>query len=156
MLDISLLLIGQTKEKYYQAALVEYQKRLQPYVRLRLFNLKSLPFTKHNQKQVKDLISQRIEEFLLKYIAKNGSDNIYLLAERGKLLDSIKFSHFLSQHQPLLLVLGGTLGFSDRLYQHYPQLSLSPLTFPHELAQVVLLEQIYRASTLTQAKTYHY
>jgi hypothetical protein len=59
-------------------------------------------------------------------------------------------------YRPLILVLGGSLGFSDGLYNNYPSLSLSPLTFPHELARVVIMEQLYRAATILQKKNYHY
>jgi len=156
MLDITLLIIGKVKEKYWQEALAEYSKRLSPYVRLRIKELAATPFSENNKIQSKELEAKRIVEYLESSSVKKNSAQVYLLAERGKMFNSPDFALWLEKTQPLVLVLGGTLGFSDELYRRYPQISLSPLTFPHELARVVVLEQIYRATTMLNNKNYHY
>jgi len=156
MLDITLLIIGKVKEKYWQEALAEYSKRLSPYVRLRIKELAATPFSENNKIQSKELEAKRIVEYLESSSVKKNSAQVYLLAERGKMSRSPDFALWLEKTQPLVLVLGGTLGFSDELYRRYPQISLSPLTFPHELARVVVLEQIYRATTILNNKNYHY
>lgn len=152
MLDITLVTIGKVKDKSYSALISEYLKRLKPYARLKIIELEGLSFTEKNREHAKDFEGEKIENCLLKL----NDSVVYLLAERGNTYDSKEFAHFLEKKSPLVLVLGGALGFSDYMYKKYPSLSLSPLTFPHELARVIFLEQIYRAATILQGKNYHY
>ncbi|MFA5184615.1 MAG: 23S rRNA (pseudouridine(1915)-N(3))-methyltransferase RlmH [Patescibacteria group bacterium] len=156
MLDITILAIGQLKDRQYQALFSDYLKRLRPYARLKVVELPSVPFAGNNQVQAKNFEAETIENFLLKMERKQSPAAVYLLAERGQNFSSPEFAAFLNKKQPLILIVGGALGFSDRLYAQYPQISLSPLTFPHELARVVLAEQIYRATTIINKKIYHY
>lgn len=156
MLDITLVTIGKIKESHYQAAFLEYEKRLRPYARLKVVELPAVPFFKGSQEQSKEFEGETIENFLLKAEKNQNPAAVYLLAERGQIFTSSEFAVWLNKKQPLILIIGGALGFSDGLYQKYPQISLSPLTFPHELARVVLIEQIYRAATIINKKTYHY
>jgi 23S rRNA (pseudouridine1915-N3)-methyltransferase len=156
MLDITLLVVGKIKEKYWQAAFLEYAKRLKPYARLRVVELAAAPFSKNDKEKAKGIESGRILDFLQKSASKSNPNPVYLLAERGRVFSSPAFAAWLDKNQSLLLVVGGALGFSDELYRRYPQISLSPLTFPHELARVVLLEQLYRAATIINNKDYHY
>jgi len=151
MLDINLVAIGPVKNASYQALIAEYLKRLRPYARVKVNELTATPFSVNTHNQAKASEGQRIEDFL-----KKARGPVYLLAERGRTFDSPEFAVFLEKNQPLTLVIAGALGFSPELYKNYPQLSLSPLTFPHELARVVLLEQIYRAATILNKKDYHY
>lgn len=155
MLDITIIAIGKLKEKYFQAAFAEYEKRLRPYARLKIVELSAAPFSKSSQAQAKELEAQRISAGLEK-IAKNNQPAVYLLAERGKTFNSLALAVWLEKNQPLVLVIGGALGFSPELYEKYPQISLSALTFPHELARVVLAEQLYRAATIINKKEYNY
>lgn len=156
MLDLTLVTIGKIKEAYYQAAFLEYAKRVRPFVRLKVIELPAVPFFKGSQDQAREFEGETIENFLMKTEKNHNPAAVYLLAERGQVFNSLEFSAWLSKKQPLILIIGGSLGFSDQLYQQYPQLSLSTLTFPHELARVVLMEQIYRAATIINKKTYHY
>lgn len=151
MLDICLVAVGKIKDKNYQAAAAEYLKRLKPYARLKVIELSSAAFSGHSQKRAREQESERLAAVLA-----DRPGAVYLLAERGKLFDSPRFAAFINQNQPLTLVLGGALGFSESLYQSYPQLSLSPLTFPHEMARLILLEQLYRSATILNQKDYHY
>jgi len=152
MLDITLLAIGKIKDKSYSALISEYQKRLKPYARLKIVELEAQSFSEKTRDRAKDYEGEKIENYLLKL----NDPVIYLLAERGITYNSSDFAYWLEKKSPLVLVVGGALGFSDYLYKKYPCLSLSPLTFPHELARVLLLEQIYRATTILQQKNYHY
>jgi 23S rRNA (pseudouridine1915-N3)-methyltransferase len=151
MLDITLVAVGKIKDKNYRAAAEEYIKRLRPYAKLKVIELAPAPFSLHNQERAKEIEGKRIKEFLA---SRTGP--VWLLAERGKVFTSPDFAAFMEKKQPLILIMGGALGFSADLYQKYPPLSLSPLTFPHELARVVLLEQLYRAATILNKKDYHY
>lgn len=152
MLDITLLAIGKIKEKAYSAVIAEYVKRLKPYARLKIIELEAVPFSDNTKERAKDFEGERIENFL----SKHEDGVVYLMAERGKMFDSSELAFFLEKKSPLILVMAGALGFSDVLYEKYSALSLSSLTFPHELARVVLIEQIYRATTILQKKNYHY
>lgn len=152
MLDITLLCIGKIKDKSYASLLSEYQKRLQPFARLKVVELEAQSFSEQTKERAKEFEGEKIEN----YLSKLGVTLVYLLAERGLSLASVDFAYWLERKSPLVLVLGGALGFSDHLYEKYPCLSLSPLTFPHELARVILFEQLYRASTILTSKKYHY
>lgn len=156
MLNITLLAIGELKEKHYQAIFLEYEKRLRPYVRFKTVELPSVAFSQNNQDQAK----AKEEKSISNYLAKNSKENklspVYLLAERGQSFTSPQLAAWLEKNESLTLIIAGALGFSDHLYQRYPQISLSFLTFPHELARLVLVEQIYRAATIINQKNYHY
>ncbi len=152
MLDITLLTIGKIKEKAYSSIIAEYEKRLKPYARLKIIELEAASFSENTKERAKEFEGEKIENFL----NKRDEAAVYLMAERGKTFDSPELAAFLEKKSPLILVIAGALGFSDFLYEKYPAISLSPLTFPHELARVVLIEQIYRATTILQKKNYHY
>jgi 23S rRNA (pseudouridine1915-N3)-methyltransferase len=152
MLNITIITIGKVREDYLDQAASEYIKRIKPYGRLTLQELKAESFSDTTKDKAKKLEAERIEAVLKR---KDEAD-IYLLSEHGTLFDSLKFAAKLNSHQELVLVIAGSLGFAKDLENKYPKISLSPLTFPHELARVVLLEQIYRAATIINKKEYHY
>lgn len=153
MLDITLVTIGKIKDKSFLSLFSEYQKRSKPYLKLKIVELEALSFSEKTKNKAKEFEAERILNFLDK---QKDNAVVYLLAERGEIYDSFNFANWLNKKSPLILVLGGSLGFSDTLYNSYPSLSLSPLTFPHELARVVVMEQLYRAATILQKKNYHY
>ena len=155
MLNITLVAIGPLKADYCQSAWTEYVKRLKPYARLRLVELAPASFSKTSQAKAKEMESQRLEDFLVE-ATKKEQRPVYLLAERGRSFTSPELADWFGRNQSIILVIGGALGFSPRLYGLYPQISLSPLTFPHELARVLLLEQLYRSVTILNKKEYHY
>jgi 23S rRNA (pseudouridine1915-N3)-methyltransferase len=152
MLDIKIISIGKLKDKANAALVSEYLKRLKPYAKVEIIELEAAPFSESSRLKAKEIEGVRLENALKRYPERQT----YLLAERGKIFDSPGFASFLEEETPLNLLIAGALGFNDRLYASYPAISLSPLTFPHELARVVLLEQIYRATTIINGKSYHY
>lgn len=152
MLDITLVAVGKIKEKALAELADVYLKRLQPYAKLRLIELPAVPFSGANQTAAKEKEGAKIQ----KCLNRQNSQNIYLLAERGKTFSSPQLAQWLEKQAPLILVVGGALGFSEELYKKYPQISLAELTFPHEMARLILLEQIYRATTILNKKAYHY
>lgn len=152
MLNITIVTIGKIKEAYWREAALEYEKRLKPYSRLKIEELKAEAFSDSTKEKAKTEESKRLGIFLEK---KVGAD-IYLLSEHGELFDSPTLAEKIDGNKELVLVVAGTQGFSDQLFKSYPKISLSPLTFPHELARVVLLEQLYRAATIINKKDYHY
>ncbi len=153
MLDITLVTIGKVKDKSYLSLISDYQKRSKPYLKLKIVELDALSFSDKTKDKAKEFEAERIVNFLNK---QKDNAAVYLLAERGEIYDSVEFANWLNKKSPLIFVLGGSLGFSESLYNNYPSLSLSPLTFPHELARVIMLEQLYRAATILQKKNYHY
>ncbi len=156
MLSITLITIGKIKEPFFQDAFQEYEKRLKPYVRLKVVELTLAPFSKDTKEKAKAIEGKRIKDFLEKHDQESGAAAVYLLAERGRTYDSPAMAAWLEKSSPLILVIGGALGFSRELYERYPQLSLSSLTFPHEMARVILMEQLYRAASILNGKEYHY
>jgi 23S rRNA (pseudouridine1915-N3)-methyltransferase len=152
MLDIVIIAVGRLKEDFWQAAAAEYLKRLKPYARCRIEEIKAEALDNTFVK-AKRLEAERLQAA----IAKHSAASVYLLAEQGTLYDSVQFSQVLSQtNREIVLVIAGTAGFSQEIFKNYPKLSLSALTFPHELARVILLEQLYRATTIINKKDYHY
>jgi len=156
MLDITIISLGKMKESYWQEAAAEYIKRLRPYIRLKEVELAPASFSKDTKEKAKEVESRRIMDFLNKSGSGKEQPAVYLLAERGREYDSPALAAWLENNSPLILIIGGALGFSAELYRRYPQISLSPLTFPHELARVVVLEQLYRAASILNKKEYHY
>jgi 23S rRNA (pseudouridine1915-N3)-methyltransferase len=137
--------IGKTKDASIQALTADYLKRLSRYIPTEALELTN-------------------EAALLKRLEKSGSraaQTLVLLDARGKQLSSEQFAEFLRQHQDrgtqsLLFAVGGADGFSDAARAAASvQLSLGKMTLPHELARVVLLEQLYRAFTIIQGHPYH-
>lgn len=156
MLDLTIISYGKIKEKAYQRMIEEYLKRLKPLARIKYIELEAVPFSAKNQEAVKKLEGERLNNYLEKNLKNSSGAIVYLLAERGLKFNSPDFANWLNKKQPLVLVVGGALGFSEEIYNSYPSLSLSDLTYPHELARLILLEQIYRASTILTNKSYHY
>ena len=152
MLNIEIISIGKVKKDYFNDAIKEYIKRLSPYAKLKFIDLKAESFNDSNKKAVQEIESKRIIKFLEKY----DKNEVFLLHERGKVFDSLEFASFIDQHQKIIFVIGGSLGFSEELLNKYQQVSLSNLTFLHEMVRVILLEQIYRTITILKAKNYHH
>ena len=153
MKKITILSIGTIKEKYYQEAILEYNKRLSKDIKLDFVELSVKSFSEKDALIIKKQESQRI----LKFLNKNKNSQIFLLSENGEELDSIQFSKkIFSFNEEIIFVIAGALGFDFDVLGSYKRLSLSKLTFLHEMAKVILVEQIYRAVNIEKGKRYHY
>jgi 23S rRNA (pseudouridine1915-N3)-methyltransferase len=154
MNKITIIAVGALKNKALQTLTVDYQKRIKPYARLELIEISDSSFQKGDKKKVKNQEKERLERVLHSY----KKEQIYLLSEGGRLFNSLSFASFLNNHdgQELVLVIAGALGWDEVLAKKYQSLSLSALTFPHELARVILLEQLYRGLSINRGKEYHY
>ena len=154
MFDITILAVGKLKEKYFIAAINEYAKRLKPYANLKVVEIGAVSFSDANRAKTK------IEEGkkLVKYLEKNKEKYIIVLDERGLDFTSHQFAKYLQElNKPIVFVIGGALGLSQEVLDLADyKMALSQFTFPHELARLVLMEQIYRAATIANNKTYHY
>lgn len=141
MPKIRLIFIGKTKERYLQEGIAEYIKRLRPYCKLEIIELKDEGMEKE---------AKRLEKYL--------SPNTYLLDANGKAMDSIEFSQFLkskSEMPSLTFIIGGAEGISESLKAKTPLISLSKLTFTHEMCRLFLLEQLYRSFQILSNRPYH-
>lgn len=154
MNNITILTIGKLKEKIYKDGVEEYLKRLKPYAKIKIVELPAESFNDSNRGQIREKENQKI----LDYIEKNQTAKVVCLTEGGKEYSSVEFSQFLEQeNQEIIFIIGGALGFSAKtLGKMDSKLSLSKMTFLHEMARLILVEQIYRAQMIKSGKSYHY
>lgn len=150
----SVLAIGKMKFAPYRAAADEYLKRLKHYVNIQEIELKSEASPKLSECQIRERESRQLMELVA------PSTYLFVLDERGKLFNSVQFSEILgglmAQSQDMAFVIGGAYGHHECLRQRANMVfGLSPLTFPHELARVLVYEQIYRAMTILKNEPYH-
>lgn len=153
MFNIAILAIGKVKDRNLAAGIEEYLKRLRPYAAVKVEEIKPEPFGASDKEKAKRSEGERLMRALEKY----AGDRIFLLSEWGEEFDSLGFSEKLEKESGrMVFVIAGALGFSEEIFKKHPKISLSKLTFPHELARLVLLEQIYRAAAIAKGKEYHY
>ncbi|MGI9526918.1 MAG: 23S rRNA (pseudouridine(1915)-N(3))-methyltransferase RlmH [Weeksellaceae bacterium] len=156
-MQISLVCVGVTDENQIQQLIDKYRKRLPAHYN---FQIIELPDIKNRKSLSIDQQKQQEEKMILDKI-KSG-DYVILLDEKGKAMSSIKFAHFLNQQfvsmtQHLVFVIGGPYGFSQNMYQRSNyKISLSAMTFTHQMVRLFFVEQLYRAFTILQGKSYHH
>jgi 23S rRNA (pseudouridine1915-N3)-methyltransferase len=153
---IRVLAIGQTKMSYVKDGLDLYLKRLTHYTRVEWIELPD-PSSKSAAPEQQRVLEG---ELLLKNI--QPGDFVVLLDEKGKLFSSAQWAEWMNKRQlsgsrSLVLIIGGAYGFSDAVRQRTDQMiSLSPMTFPHDLVRVILAEQLYRCFTILKGEKYHH
>lgn len=157
MLKITILAVGKIRNSDFKNSFNDYIKRIYPYAVLNVEELVPEPFFDNSDKEK---IKQKEGEKIIKYLEKFKQSKILILDERGKEFDSNNFSSFLFKNEleDVVFVVGGTLGFSKEVFalKNVNKVSLSQMTFPHELTRVILAEQIYRAIAINKNKSYHY
>jgi len=155
MLDITILAIGKIKEEYFKKACGEYLKRLSPYARI---SVEEIPYESFRHDGEKNKVKQKEGERIKKFLEKKGECEIFILDEHGKEYTSEQFAQTIEKtSKPIVFVIGGSLGMSEEVLSlSHKKITLSSFTFPHELVRVVLFEQLYRAITIINGKTYHY
>ena len=156
MLNITILVLGKLKEKYWAEAEKEYLKRLSPYAKIKIIELIEEAFTKKDNPEI-------IKKKEAEKIQKNLPQNSFIIAlhEQGDEMTSLDLAKFLNinstKGENLVFIIGGPRGLhSDIINIAKKKLSLSQLTFPHQMVRTILLEQIYRSITIIQKKNYHY
>ena len=154
MWQITILAAGKIKELALAGLIAEYLKRIKPYAIVKVIELNAEPFAKSNKKQAKQKESEKINKFL----DQQRNAWIVVLDERGTNLDSFKFADWLEDAGvPIVFVIGGALGLDEEIIGRADKvIALSKLTFTHEMARLLLVEQLYRASTIKRGKEYHY
>ncbi len=159
MLNVTILCVGRIKEKYFTEAIHEYQKRLSRYCKLEIIEVPDEPTPDNPSDKERALVLEKEGDRILKKIP--DSAHVTALCIEGKQMASEKLAENLSSlaasgvsHR--VFVIGGSMGLSDAVKKRADfKLSFSPMTFPHQLMRVILLEQIYRAFTISQGGKYH-
>jgi len=159
MLNLTLIAVGKLKERYLTDACAEYEKRLGAYCRLRVVEVDEYRLPQNpSEAQIQAGIEAEGKEILAKIPA--GSYLIPLCIE-GKQISSEEFSQTLDRaavdgKSSIVLLIGGSYGLWEELKkQGQLKLSISPMTFPHQLARVMVMEQLYRCFCILAGKTYH-
>lgn len=155
-MNIKLLVVGKTDDKYLQEGISVYEKRLKHYVN---YEMEVIPALKDQKGASPDDIRTREAALILKKLEK--SDAIVLLDEHGKQPTSVGFSQYLQKHmnsgiRNLTFVVGGAFGFAPSVHQMATdKISLSPMTFNHQMVRLIFVEQLYRAFTILRNEPYH-
>ena len=156
-MKIKLIVIGKTDQSYLQDGIQLYHKRIPHYLP---FEYQAIPDIKNTRKLSEEQQKGKEGELILGQI--RAGDELFLLDEKGKSYRSIEFARFLEQKmlggvKNLVFVIGGPYGFSDTVYQKATgKLSLSKMTFSHQLIRLIFSEQLYRALTILKGEPYHH
>lgn len=156
-MKIILLTVGKTTNASLIKLQDEYQNRIKFYIPFEsviipeLKNTKNLSIAEQMQKEADSILKQF-----------ETNDEVILLDDKGKQFTSVGFSKFIAKkmmasHKRMIFVVGGPFGFSQRVYQRANgQVSLSPMTFSHQMIRLIFVEQLYRAMTILKGEPYHH
>lgn len=156
-MKITLLTVGKTDRDWVRQGLDLYVSRLKHYIP---FNLVEIPELKNVSSLSVDQIKSKEGELILKNI--RPTDDLILLDERGKQYSSIELAKVLQDKisyigKDIVFVIGGAYGFSQAVYDRSnSKISLSKMTFSHQMVRVIFVEQIYRAFTIMKGEPYHH
>lgn len=156
-MKISLLTVGKTDRKWVREGMDIYMSRLSHYTR---FALVEIPELKNVSALTKDEIKEREGELILKNV--KDSDCLVLLDEHGKEFTSVEWAADLEKKlsrdsSDMIFVIGGAYGFSQKVYKRADRMiSLSKMTFSHQMVRAIFLEQLYRAFTIMKGEPYHH
>lgn len=156
-MKIKLLAIGKTDDKNLIQLINNYENRLKHYVK---FELEVIPDIKNVKNLSESQQKEKEGELILSKL--QPTDQLILLDDKGKQHTSIEFSQYLQKKmnsgiKQLVLVIGGPYGFSDTVYQKSQgKLSISKMTFSHQMIRLFIVEQIYRGFTILRNEPYHH
>lgn len=153
-MEIKLLVVGKTKNKELISLISNYVKRIKLYNKFQIIEVSSTKSKKNNENEIKKIESQNI----LKKVKNN--DLLILLDEKGKNYNSREFANFVKiktqENKTIIFVIGGAFGFSNELYsKSNGSISLSNMTFSHQIIRLFFAEQLYRAFTILNNHPYH-
>lgn len=155
-MKVELWYIGKTNERYLQTGEAIYEKRLKHYLPI---SVEVLPDIKNAGKLTALQLKAKEADMILSKLQK--ADGLILLDEKGKHFTSMEMSQWLDKqlqrsYRRLIFLVGGAFGFDERVYDRCDgKLSLSKLTFSHQMVRLFLLEQIYRSMTILRGEKYH-
>jgi len=156
-MKVKFWMIGKTAESYLEKGMEIYEKRLPHYLP---FQSEILPDIKQAKNMDQPTLKQREGESILKKL--DNRDFLVLMDENGKQFRSLNFAEQLERWSiqgidTLVFLIGGAYGFSDEVYERANfKMSLSPMTFSHQLVRLIFLEQLYRACSINKGEPYHH
>ena len=156
-MKIVFIVVGKTVDSHLQALATDYAKRIGFYVPFEVQLVPDLKNTKHMSEAEQ---KEREGELIMKQL--QVSDYLVLLDERGREFRSVDFAQYIQERmltscKRLCFLIGGPYGFSDAVYQRSnAKVSLSKMTFSHQMVRVIFLEQLYRAMTILKGEPYHH
>lgn len=156
-MKIALVVIGKTDKKYITEGISEYEKRLLHYCK---FEMKVIPDIKNSKSMSESVQMQKEGELILASI--RSSSELILLDEKGSEYSSVEFAKLIERKgvagkSEITFVIGGPYGFSPEVKARANGLvSLSRLTFSHQIVRLIFLEQLYRAMTIIKGEPYHH
>lgn len=157
LMNIKLIAVSPTAAAYLREGIASYVSRLQHYIKFEYLEIAPVKKTKSISQSELKLIEGKA---LLKYI--NPSSVVILLDEKGREHSSLEFSEFIQKQmnsgiKNIVFIVGGAFGFSDEVYKRANQkLSLSRMTFSHQMVRLFFVEQLYRAFTIIKGEPYHH
>ncbi|MCC8144875.1 MAG: 23S rRNA (pseudouridine(1915)-N(3))-methyltransferase RlmH [Bacteroidales bacterium] len=156
-MKIRLITIGKTNQDFVEKGFNEFCNRLKHYIS---FSTHVIPDIKNSKNLSSDQQKEKEGELILKNI--QPGDYVVLLDEHGKEFSSVAFAEYLEKKthvipKTLVFVIGGPYGFSEEVYQAAKEkISLSRMTFSHQMIRLIFIEQIYRAMTILSNEPYHH
>ena len=157
-MNMALICMGRLKERYWRDAAAEYEKRISRFGKFEEIELPDLPEPSNSSPAIEEQIRKKEGEAILSKI--RDQDVVVCLCIDGKQMDSVQLSRKLTEltdtGRRVVFVIGGSLGLSPEVVARAQlKLSFSPMTFPHQLARIMLLEQTYRALKIAAGERYH-
>ena len=156
-MKICLLVIGKSDEEYLQKGIELFMKRIPHYIS---FEMKVIPDLKNSKNLSEEQQKAKEGELILQQLIP--SDDLLLLDEQGLETSSVEFARFLEKKmisgiKRLVFLIGGPYGFSESVYARANgKVSLSKMTFSHQMVRLIFLEQLYRAMTILKGEPYHH
>lgn len=158
-MKITIVSVGNIKEKYLKDAILEYSKRISKYSKVEFLNVSDEPIKENSSMKENEIVKTKEGEKIIKILPSNSYK--IALNLKGEMLTSPEFASKISSvysynNANICFVIGGSLGLGDNVLSLMDyHLCFSKMTFPHQLMQVILLEQIYRAFKINHNETYH-
>jgi 23S rRNA (pseudouridine1915-N3)-methyltransferase len=156
-MQIKLIAIGKTDRKEYETIIADFQKRVGFYIK---FDFEIVPDVKNSKNLSEE--QQKLQEGRLFLQKIQSQDVVVLLDEHGKTFSSVYFANYLQKKmnastKQLIFLIGGPYGFSEEIYQRANEkISLSDMTFSHQMIRFIFIEQLYRAMTILRNEPYHH
>jgi 23S rRNA (pseudouridine1915-N3)-methyltransferase len=152
-----LIVVGKTVKQHYITAINDYVSRTKHYLN---FDLEVIPELKNTKKLSSEQQKEKEAELILKQLQEG--DHIVLLDEHGKEFRSIEFAKWMEKkmntvNRRLIFIIGGPYGFSPKIYDRAQEkMSLSKMTFSHQMIRMIFVEQLYRAMSILNGLPYHH
>ena len=154
-MKIKLLVVGKTSESFLASLISDYHKRINRFVNFEIIEINNINIKKANSLEIQKKEGIKILEKVDK------KDQMFILDEKGKSYNSIDFSKFIENRmvnssKNIIFIIGGAYGFSENIYSRSNSIiSLSKMTFSHQIIRLFMVEQLYRALTIINNHPYH-